>query len=160
MIVFDLECRAAGHRFECWFASSEEFASQQQRGLLICPQCGAGDIVKAPMAPRLARKGNQAASLPPLADSPAPPPAPQMTQLPPEARAMLRAVAKMQAEALKSSTWVGRSFAEDARAMHYGEKAEAPIHGQATPEQARDLAEEGIAIAPILIPIAPPDEVN
>jgi hypothetical protein len=37
MIVFDLECRAGGHRFEGWFASSEDFASQQARGLVVCP---------------------------------------------------------------------------------------------------------------------------
>jgi hypothetical protein len=80
--------------------------------------------------------------------------------LPPEAVAMLRAVALAQAEAIKSSTWVGTSFAEDARAMHYGDKDAAPIHGQATPEEARDLLEEGIAVAPLLIPVVPPGEAN
>jgi hypothetical protein len=73
---------------------------------------------------------------------------------------MLRAVALAQAEAIKSSTWVGTSFAEDARAMHYGDKDAAPIHGQATPEEARDLLEEGIAVAPLLIPVVPPGEAN
>jgi hypothetical protein len=73
---------------------------------------------------------------------------------------MMRAIAVAQAEALKSSRWVGRKFAEDARAMHYGDAEVAPIHGQATPEEAQALVEEGIEVAPILFPIAPPGEVN
>ena len=162
MILFDLECRTGGHIFECWFASSAEYDRQQESGLVACPQCGTTDVTKAVMAPRLARKGNQRGdALPAPTPAEAPPAAPlQMTQLPAEAQAMLRKVAAMQAEALKTSTWVGEKFAEDARAMHYGDKPEAPIHGKATPQQARSLAEEGIKVAPVLIPFVPPDEVN
>ena len=49
MIVFDLECSGGAHRFEGWFKSSEDFAHQQQRGLVACPHCGSADIAKAPM---------------------------------------------------------------------------------------------------------------
>ena len=73
---------------------------------------------------------------------------------------MLKAVAAMQTEALKSSTWVGEKFADDARAMHYGEKDIAPIHGRATLQEAQELAEEGIPVAPVLIPVIPPEEAN
>jgi hypothetical protein len=69
---------------------------------------------------------------------------------------MFKALATMQAEALKSSKWVGDSFADDARAMHYGEKDVEAIHGQATPEEARDLIEEGIEIAPVLFRLRRP----
>ena len=164
MIVFDLECRAGGHRFEGWFGSSDAFAGQQARGLVTCPQCGSADVAKAPMAPNVARKGNQ---LPAVKPAPAAQPAaaaPAAIQaaagLPPEARAALAVLAKIQAEALKSSRWVGKSFAEDARAMHYGEAEAEQIHGQATPDEARALADEGVAVAPILFQIAPPGEVN
>ena len=176
MIVFDLECRDEHHRFEGWFASSDDFVSQQGRGLVCCPQCGSADVIKAPMAPNLARKGNQIAVpapvekiLPPDAGVPAPAapaavpkPATAATtaSLPPEAAAMLQALARMQAEALKASHWVGEKFADDARAMHYGDKDHAPIHGQATLQEAQDLVEEGIEIAPILFPLAPPGHVN
>ena len=162
MIVFDLQCHTGGHRFEGWFASSEDYARQQERGLVSCPSCGSVDVSKAVMAPAVGRKGNQRQeSLPALVPdrqqdvvaAPAPP-------LPPEAVAMVKAIATMQAEALKSSKWVGSNFAEDARAMHYGEKDVQAIHGQATPEQARELVEEGIEIAPILFPVAPPSETN
>jgi len=161
MIVFDLECRTAGHRFEGWFGSSEDFASQQARGYVACPECGSADIIKAPMAPNLARKGNQLPSGP-VAASPAPPATAPMAKgpMPPEAAEMMRALATIQAEALKQSRWVGESFAEQSRAMHYGERDAEAIHGQATLEEAKELHEEGIEVAPLLFPVAPPGETN
>lgn len=161
MIVFDLECREAGHRFEGWFGSSEDYARQQERGLVTCPTCGSGDVGKAVMAPAVGRKGNQ---MVPVRAEAQVANAPQQVSagaaLPPQAVKMFRALAAMQAEALKSSTWVGEKFADDARAMHYGEKDAAPIHGQATADEARELIEEGIEIAPVLFPVVPPGEAN
>lgn len=159
MIVFDLQCQANGHRFEGWFASSDDYARQQERGLVSCPECGAVDVIKAPMAPRLARKGNQ---LPAPVPS-APPPSTQPMangKLPPEALKVMQAMAAMQAEALKQSTWVGDNFAEDARAMHYGERDAEPIHGEATIEQAKELWDEGIEVMPLPFPVAPPGKAN
>lgn len=160
MIVFDLECANGAHRFEGWFKSSEDFARQCDRGLVACPQCGSTDVAKALTAPRLSRKGNQLPALTAKPEPPAKQPAIAAPQLSPEAVAAMRALAAMQAEAIKDSAWVGDNFAEDARAMHYGEKDRATIHGQATREEAEELWDEGILIAPLLIPIAPPDEVN
>ena len=174
MIVFDLECRPAAHRFEGWFGSSQDFARQCERGLLTCPQCGASDVIKAPMAPNLGRKGNQrdgAASLPtvpPEQSSPVsaavPVPAPSQPMstgmMPPEAVQMLHRLAQIQAEALKDSRWVGSSFAEESRAMHYGERDTEVIHGQATLEEAQALLEEGIEVAPLPFPVAPPGKAN
>ena len=165
MIVFDLECRTcmangASHRFEGWFGSSDDYARQQDRGLVSCPTCGSGDVGKAVMAPAVGRKGNQAAPVHPQSSPEKPRQVSAGAPLPPQAVAMVRAIAAMQAEALKSSTWVGEKFADDARAMHYGEKDAAPIHGQTTPEVARELIEEGIEIAPVLIPVVPPGEAN
>jgi hypothetical protein len=165
MIVFDLECRAAGHRFEGWFGSSDDFASQQARGFVACPECGSADVIKAPMAPKLVRKGNQLPSAPVAA--PIPPALGARTNgpmakgpMPPEAAEMMRALATIQAEALKQSRWVGESFAEQSRAMHYGERDAEAIHGQATIEEAKALHEEGIEVAPLLFPVAPPGEAN
>ena len=173
MIVFDLECRAGGHRFEGWFGSSADYARQQERGLVACPECGSAQVIKAPMAPAVARKGNQQ-----IAEQRGAPPAPgAMTSIhvsptpvspvplsneamPPEAARMMMALAKMQAQALEKSRWVGESFAETSRAMHYGEREAEPVHGQATLEEAQELLEEGIAVAPLPFPIAPPGEAN
>lgn len=157
MIVFDLECRGGGHRFEGWFGSSSDFESQQARGLVSCPQCGSADVVKALMAPNLGRKGNQ---MPGPSSKPEAPRPVANAALPPEAAVLAQELAKMQADALKQSKWVGGDFAEQSRAMHYGEREHEVIHGQATPDEARDLHEEGIAVMPLLFPVAPPEEIN
>ena len=162
MIVFDLECRGGGHRFEGWFASSEDFASQSAQGLVACPACGSADVAKALTAPRLARKGNQVVAVAP-ASAPAPTQPVQAIaspKLPPEAVAMMHALAAVQAEAIKQSRWVGDKFADESRAIHYGEREAETIHGQASRDEAEALLEEGILVAPLLIPVAPPDEIN
>ncbi|MEY4056787.1 MAG: hypothetical protein RL519_2122 [Pseudomonadota bacterium] len=152
MIVFDLICQPAGHRFEGWFASSDAFADQQQRGLLDCPHCGTTAVEKAPMAPAVPKKGNQLVA-------PAKP-APIAAGLPPEAVAVMETLARMQAEALKQSRWVGEDFAEQSRAIHYGEREAEPIHGKATLEEAKELLEEGVAVMPLPFPVVPPDQAN
>jgi hypothetical protein len=150
MIVFDLSCDA-GHRFEGWFGSSEDYAGQRERGLVACPQCGSAAVGKAPMAPAVPRKGNrQAVAKEPVVGG----------KLPPEVTAVLMKLAEVQAKALESSTWVGDDFAECSRAMHYGEREAEPIHGQATRDEAKELLEEGITIAPLLVPVVPPEERN
>lgn len=154
MIVFDLSCDG-GHRFEGWFGSSEAFADQKARGLIECPACGSSAVAKAPMAPAVpAKNATPKASAEPVSDNTPEP------KLPAPVRKALEKIARAQAESLKTSTWVGTAFAEQSRAMHYGEQDEAPIHGRAEPEEARALLEEGVPVAPLLIPIAPPDEVN
>jgi hypothetical protein len=155
MIVFDLDCQAGGHRFEGWFGSSEDYASQQERGLVVCPECGSLDVAKAAMAPSVGRKGNQLAVAMPAKAQPM-----ASGDLPPEAAKMMRALATMQAEALKDSRWVGGKFAEKSRAMHYGETAPETIHGQATVAEAKELHDEGIAVMPLPFPFAPPEETN
>ena len=147
MIVFDLRC-ASGHVFEAWFGSSDAFEDQRGRGLLLCPICGASDIGKAVMAPNIAAKGNTQA------------PTPTETLSPAVMKAAMQALAQAQRKALEKSEWVGSAFADRARAMHVGDVDPAPIHGQATLGQAKELADEGVAIAPLPFPIVPPDAVN
>jgi hypothetical protein len=152
MIVFDLAC-PDGHQFEGWFASSDDYAGQQARGLVTCPQCGSAQVAKAPMAPAVPRKGNQVE----LSK------ASQVMAggaIPPEAQAVLTKLAELQAETLKGSRYVGGSFAEQSRAIHYGEQPAEVIHGQATLDEARDLLEEGVAVLPLPFPVAPPDDLN
>jgi hypothetical protein len=167
MIVFDLECREGGHRFEGWFRSSGDFTRQESGGLLCCPQCGSADVIKAPMAPAVGRKGNQLPAPVRAAPEPAPGAEPQPQRLAmskgklaPEALQMMQALARMQAEALSQSRWVGGDFAENARAMHYGEREAEIIHGEATLEEAQDLIEEGIEVAPLPFPVVRPGEAN
>ncbi|MEO9462966.1 MAG: DUF1178 family protein [Marinomonas sp.] len=166
MIVFDLIC-GEGHTFEGWFGSSDDFADQKDRGLLDCPSCGSPNIAKAPMAPAVPAKSNT------RADTVSAAPAEKMPQnaheeshpvasqpMPEDVQKALSALAKAQEKALKESTWVGDKFAEASRAMHYGETDEKPIHGKASVEEAEALSDEGIAVAPLPFPIAPPEDLN
>jgi hypothetical protein len=133
MIVFDLQCAAGCGAFEAWFRSSADYEDQRADGLVQCPVCQSASIDKAPMAPSVPRKGN---------DGP------------------LAKLAAMQAELLKNSRWVGDEFTETARAMHSGEIETAQVHGNATLEQAKSLAEDGIPVAPLPLPVTPPGQVN
>ena len=152
MIVYDLVCDG-GHRFEGWFASSDDFTTQSDRGLVACPTCGSTQIVKAPMAPAVPRKGNQVTQSQPHQAMVAAP-------MPPAAVEILSRLAQFQSEALKSSHWVGKDFADHARDMHYGEREVETIHGQATLDQAQELLEEGIPVMPLLVPITAPEDLN
>lgn len=160
MIVFDLAC-TDGHRFEGWFGSSADYEDQRARGLLACPACGGSEVSKAPMAPAVAAKGNSVrgnagtGTVPPEAARPM-----ANTPMPPEMQKALAALAKAQANALKNSTWVGDKFADETRKMHYGERDEAPIHGQASLAEAKALIEEGVPVAALPFPVAPPDKLN
>ena len=145
MIVFDLRCEAAAHVFEGWFASTEAYESQRDRGLVVCPLCGDDRVEKAVMAPRVSAKGNRAGAAP--AD--------------PEAmKAMLAALAAAQKDMLAKSSYVGDRFADEARAIHLGEAEARAIHGKATPAQTESLIEDGIQVAPLPFPVVEPGEEN
>lgn len=155
LIVFDLCCAAGDHRFEAWFASSESFSDQQARGLINCPVCGDDAVKKAVMAPRVGAKSNQQVVAQPRAK-----PAGPEEASPELVRKLFADIAAKQAEMLPQSRWVGRDFADAARAMHEGRAAEDLIHGQASPEEAQSLRDDGIAAMPLLVPIVPPEAAN
>ncbi|MFB0611494.1 DUF1178 family protein [Aurantiacibacter poecillastricola] len=157
MIVYDLSCDR-GHRFEGWFGSSADFAEQKAEGLVSCPQCGSLAVNKAPMAPSVGKKGNQVLEV--NGGTRGGPKGVSNTPMSPEVSAAIEKLAKAQAKALENSTWVGKDFVEQSRAMHYGERKHAPIHGEASVEDAKDLIEEGVPVAPLPLPIAPPEDVN
>lgn len=133
MIVFDLQCRDGGETFEAWFRSNADYEEQRAGGLVQCPFCQSANVEKAPMAPQVPRKGADTA---------------------------IARVAAMQAEMLKDSRWVGDEFSDTARAMHSGDIAPAQVHGSATIEQAKSLVDDGIPVAPLPLPVTPPNQVN
>jgi len=107
------------------------------------------------MAPRVGAKSNQMSAVP------APAPAETSNEPSPElVRKVLAEIAAKQAEMLPQSRWVGREFANAARAMHEGRAAEDLIHGQASPDEAQALRDDGIAAMPLLVPIVPPESAN
>ena len=143
MIVFDLRCDN-GHVFEAWFGSSDAYADQRAAGHVACPLCGTTEVDKALMAPSIPTKGNRRPDAP----------------TPAAVKAVLAKLASDQAKALQSSEWVGGTFAKRARVMHHGDEPDAPIHGQATVAEAKALVEEGVPIAPLPLPVVPPETAN
>ena len=138
MIVFDLHCAASGDRFEAWFRSNADFERQLEQGLVQCPFCQSSRVAKAPMAPRVPRK----------------------SEIGSDVREVMAKLSVLQAEMLRDSRWVGEEFADTARAMHLGEIETAQVHGEATAEQAQSLVEDGVPIAPLPLPVVPPNQVN
>lgn len=146
MIIFDLQCDAP-HRFEAWFASSQDYDSQRARGLIACPQCHSSQIDKAPMAPAVVAKGNRRPA--PLSAAAANP----------EAARVAAMLAALRAHVEAECDYVGDRFAEEARAIHYGEReADRGIYGETSGDEAAALAEEGIAVAPL--PFRPRARLN
>jgi len=137
--------------FEAWFGSSADYESQRAGGLIACPICGDTDVAKGVMAPNIAAKGNRQTQTPAV---------PAAKEDRPDPRAVMAALARVQAKMLEGSQWVGSAFADKARAMHLGEAPEAPIHGQTSIAEAKALVEEGVPIAPLPLPVVPPDKCN
>jgi hypothetical protein len=160
MIAFDLICKAGAHRFEGWFGSSSDYEQQQTDGLLLCPVCGDCVIEKAVMAPNVGRKGNQAPAPKVSGDAKEALAVANMPEMPAEMVEAIGKIAQIQAKMLEKSVWVGDRFAVEARAIHYGDAPDRIIHGNATVEDARDLHEEGIAVAPLPLPYVPPEAKN
>ena len=167
MISFDL-CCGQGHSFDGWFSSSAEFDRQQSAGQVSCPICDDVTVQKMLSVPNIGRKGNQPTRrveqtpIEPVA-APAEPVSGQVVNSPVLPQAMIEIVQKMaekQSEILKNSQWVGRRFAETARAIHYGESDDRMIHGEASPQEAEALAEEGVAVAALPFPFVPPEAKN
>ena len=171
MIVFDLKC-SQQHIFEGWFGSTADFENQVERGLLCCPICGVSEVAKAVMAPLVGSKSNQQVDTQPREaqhTQTSTDPARDVASKPDqheaatgvsndEIKQALLKLAKVQEKALESSKWVGKDFAETARAMHYGEQDDKPVHGEVSPEDAKGLLDEGIEIAPLPLPVRRPDE--
>lgn len=141
MIRYALRC-AHGDEFEAWFASSGDYDRQEAARLIDCPFCGSTEVEKAPMAPNVIRTDRAAEASP---------------------RAMAMAMAQKVRETIRDSfDYVGERFPDEARRIHAGNADERPIWGEATPEQAKEMAEEGLpvsALPPELTP-TPPTKLN
>ena len=133
MIAFDLKC-AKGHVFEAWFASSRGFERDAKAGRVECPLCGNANVEKAPMAPNIAA-GRGAEKRMPASE--------------PDPRAerhaeVFRKMRELQNQIERDFDPVGDRFAEEARKIHYGEVDKRAIYGSATPEESKELKDEGI----------------
>jgi hypothetical protein len=159
MLVLNLACDA-GHAFEGWFASSTDFESQQQRQLLSCPLCNSVDVRKMPSAPRLNLSSAPEPSSAPAATPAAPVPARTPEGVPAMAVELQKQVMKAVRTMIANTEDVGDRFANEARRIHYGETEQRGIRGRATPQEARELADEGIDIVALPVPDALKDPLQ
>ena len=155
MIAYSLIC-AGGHAFEGWFASGAAYDSQAKAGKLECPMCGDRRVAKGVMAPAVKtsvtkNKGRAEVVLAP-AQSP-----PLGGRTHPDPQRMQQFMAGFRKYVEENADYVGPRFPEEARKIHYGETEERQIYGEATPEEAREMVEEGIDIAPLP---PNPDDLN
>jgi hypothetical protein len=155
MIRYALVCEK-GHDFESWFQDSAAYDKQVKRKLIACPHCGSAKVEKAIMAPRLAgsRKRETPAETPAAAAAPEKAPVAMIAPQEQELRAKIK---ELREHLTKNADYVGAKFPEEARKMHYGETEHRSIYGEASPAEAKALAEEGIEFHPL--PILP-DERN
>ena len=142
MIHYQLRCDAA-HEFDGWFLDSGSFSEQAAAGLLSCPACGCKGVERALMAPAVPRRRRNAP--PKDLATPAEAPAPLVPDTMPDA--LRAALQRARAEVEYHCDYVGGGFAEEARRIHRGEIERRGIYGETSPEQAEELAEEGIAFS-------------
>jgi len=144
MKVLNLRC-AHDHAFEGWFASEDDYQSQNDRGLIECPMCGDKAVAKLPSAPRLNVSGAREPSAPVVTE-----PSGEATQSMTLQTMWMRAVQHV----MSTTVDVGDKFAEEARRIHYGETEERAIRGKASAEDAQALQDEGIEVMALPIPAA------
>ena len=156
MIRYNLRC-GKGHTFESWFQSSAAYESQEKRKLVSCPSCGSVKVERAIMAPQIvSKKGREVAV-------PAPTAAPTEAAAAPESTPLLMAqerelrtkLKELRDHIVKNADNVGERFPNEARKMHYGDIEHRPIYGEASPEEARSLIDEGVEVSPL--PVLPDD---
>jgi hypothetical protein len=160
MIRYSLRCER-DHSFESWFQSSSAYETQVRRKLVTCPVCGSATIEKAIMAPQIVSKRGRDVAPPapasePAAAQPAEVATPASTPLLMAQERELRAkIKELRDHIVKNADNVGERFPSEARKMHYGDVEHRPIYGEASPDEARALIEEGVEVSPL--PVLPED---
>jgi hypothetical protein len=155
MIRYALRCDR-DHSFESWFQSSSAYESQVKRKLVSCPACGSVKIEKAIMAPRIVgKKGRGSAAPVPVEPAEILPPTTSTPLVMAQERELRAKLKELRDHIVKNADNVGESFPNEARKMHYGEIEHRPIYGEASPDEARALIDEGVEVSPL--PVLPED---
>jgi hypothetical protein len=158
MIHYHLRCER-DHAFESWFQSSSAYETQERRKLVSCPICGSTKVERAIMAPQIVSKRKRGHEI----SAPAPAPAPAAEAAAPASTPLMMAqerelrtkLKELRDHIVKNADNVGERFPNEARKMHYGDIEHRPIYGEASPDEARSLIDEGIEVSPL--PVLPED---
>ena len=158
MIRYTLRCER-DHAFESWFQSSSAYDSQVRRKLVTCPVCNSTKVDKAIMAPRIvSKKGRDNAAPDPAPVAPAEVAPTETTSTPllmAQERELRVKLKELRDHIVKNADNVGERFPNEARKMHYGDIEHRPIYGEASPDEARALIDEGVEVSPL--PVLPDD---
>ena len=162
MIRYTLRC-ARDHTFESWFQNSAAYDSQAKRKLVSCPVCDSVKVEKAIMAPRIVGKKSRERAEPAPTPAAAPTVAPVVETptagstplLMAQERELRAKIKELRDHIVKNADNVGEKFPNEARKMHYGEIEHRPIYGEASPEEAKSLIDEGVEVSPL--PVLPDD---
>jgi hypothetical protein len=157
MIHYNLRCKE-GHAFESWFQSSSAYEQQERRKQVECPVCGSSDVERAIMAPQIVtKKGRDAAPTEPAVAPAAEmtPPSPSTPLLMTQERELRAKLKELRDHIVSNADNVGERFPSEARKMHYGDIEHRPIYGEASPDEARALIDEGVEVTPL--PVLPDD---
>jgi hypothetical protein len=160
MIRYTLKCDQ-DHGFESWFQNAAAYEALARSGHLACPTCGSSAVRKSLMAPRVTparSKAQEPKSLPPPVQAALPKADQSPTDLPAVSENSASDIAKIKEKIESSSDYVGMEFAAEARAMHEGDAPERSIYGEAKPEEALKLLDEGIPVLPL--PFIPTRKTN
>jgi hypothetical protein len=162
MIRYNLRCER-GHAFESWFQSSSAYETQEKRKLVSCPSCGSTSVERAIMAPQIVSRKGRDRTAPDAVPAPASAPVAGTEVAPTGSTPLLMAqerelrakIKELRDHIVKNADNVGERFPNEARKMHYGDIEHRPIYGEASPEEARSLIDEGVEVSPL--PVLPDD---
>jgi hypothetical protein len=160
MIRYNLRCER-GHTFESWFQSSSAYETQEKRKLVNCPACGSAKVERAIMAPQIVSKKGRDSAAPAAPAAPADVAATEVTTpgstplLMAQERELRAKIKELRDHIVKNADNVGERFPNEARKMHYGDIEHRPIYGEASPDEARALIDEGVEVSPL--PVLPDD---
>ena len=155
MIHYSLICEKK-HDFDIWFKNSADYDKQVKRGLVSCPACGSVKVERAIMAPQIvSKKGREAAPSAPAAPAEVTASSESTPLLMAQERELRAKLKELRDHIVKNADNVGERFPNEARKMHYGDIEHRPIYGEASPDEARALIEEGVEVSPL--PVLPDD---
>jgi len=156
MIHYHMHCER-GNALKSWFQNPSVYKAREKRKLVSCPSCGSTKVERAIMAPQIvSKKGREIAAPAPAPAAATEVAAPASTPLLMAQERELRAKLKeLRDHIVKNADNVGERFPTEARKMHYGDIEHRPIYGEASPDEARALVEEGVEGTPL--PVLPDD---
>jgi hypothetical protein len=154
MIRYNLRCER-DHAFESWFQSSSAYESQEKRKLVNCPVCGSAKVERAIMAPQIVSKKGRHVPVQAPAATPEVTASASTPLMMAQERELRTKLKELRDHIVKNADNVGERFPNEARKMHYGDIEHRPIYGEASPEEARSLIDEGVEVSPL--PVLPDD---